>query len=162
MKQGIPDEAFEPIEGDDKKLCKEYKKQNRDERRGQKTLFADGGKPWERMGDFAVTLATFDTVDDDSLESVLSKEDRYAELVGSADYLSGRFWADAWCAAFVWKKTKDFDYAITEDVFRRIERNPHDCAVDASGDTAAGTTVPIPPLAFGVSPGDPAFHQRRH
>ena len=24
LKQGIPDEAFEPIEGDDKKLCKEY------------------------------------------------------------------------------------------------------------------------------------------
>ena len=55
------------------------------------------------------------------------KEERYAQLVGSADYLSGRFWADTWCAAFVWKKTKEFDYAITEDVFRRIERNPHDC-----------------------------------
>lgn len=31
LKKGIPDKAFEPIEGDDKKLCKEYKKQNRDE-----------------------------------------------------------------------------------------------------------------------------------
>lgn len=127
LKQGVPDEAFEPIEGDDKKLCKEYKKQNRDERSGQRTLFADGGKPWERMGDMAVAMATFDTTDDDSLDSVRNKEERYARLVGSADYLSGRFWADAWCAAFVWKKTKEFDYAITEDVFRSIERNPRDC-----------------------------------
>ena len=79
------------------------------------------------MGDFAVALATFDTTDDDSLDGVRNKEERYAQLVGSADYLSGRFWADTWCAAFVWKKTKDFDYAITQDVFRRIERNPHDC-----------------------------------
>ena len=124
---GIPDEAFTPIEGDDKRVCTEYKKQNRDERRGQRTFFTDGGKPWERMGDFAVSLANLEQTDDDSLEAVRSKEERYAELVGSADYLSGRFWADAWCAAFVWRKTKEFDYAITEDVFRRIERNPHDC-----------------------------------
>ncbi len=128
LRQGIPDEAFERIEGDNRKLCKEYKKQNRDEHHGQKTIFAEGGKPWERMGDFAVTMATFDTTDDDSLDSVRNKEERYAQLVSSADYLSGRFWADTWCAAFVWKKTKEFDYAITEDVFRRIERNPHDCA----------------------------------
>lgn len=127
LNSGIPDEAFVPIEGDDKKLCTEYKKQNRDERRGQKTFFTGGGKPWERMGDFAVSLANLETTNDDSLEAVRSKEERYAQLVGSADYLSGRFWCDTWCAAFVWKKTKEFDYAITEDVFRRIERNPHDC-----------------------------------
>jgi hypothetical protein len=128
LSSGIPDDAFTPIEGEDKKLCTECKKQNRDERRGQKTFFTGGGKPWERMGDFAVSLANLETMEDDSLDAVHSKEDRYAQLVGSADYLSGRFWADTWCAAFVWKKTKEFDYAITEDVFRRIERNPHDCA----------------------------------
>lgn len=128
LKKGIPDKAFEPIEGDDKKLCKEYKKQNRDERRGQKTLFAEGGRPWERMGDLAVAMANFDTADDDSIDRIRHKEERYAQLVGSADYLSGRFWADAWCAAFFWKKVREFDYSITEDVFRRIERNPHDCA----------------------------------
>lgn len=129
MNEGIPDEAFTPIEGDDKKLCTECKKNNRDERRGQKRFkFEGSGKPWERMGDFAVSLANLDAMNDDSLEAVRSKEDSYTKLVTSADYLSGRFWADAWCAAFVWKKNKQFDYAITEDVFRRIERNPHDCS----------------------------------
>ncbi len=59
-----------------------------------------------RMGDFAVSLAQLDQLDDESIEAIHQKEDRYAQLVGSADYLSGRFWADAWCAAFVWKKTK--------------------------------------------------------
>lgn len=29
MKDGIPDEAFSPIEGDDKSICSEYKKQNK-------------------------------------------------------------------------------------------------------------------------------------
>lgn len=128
LAKGIPDEAFEPIEGDDKKLCREYKKLNRDERRGQQRFdFDRPAKPWERLGNAAVLIANLDTLNDDSLEAVRSKEERYAQLVGSADYLSGRFLADTWCAAFVWKKTSEFDYAITEDVFRRIERNPHDC-----------------------------------
>ncbi|MEI8374625.1 MAG: N-6 DNA methylase [Planctomycetota bacterium] len=128
LNKGIPDEAFTPIEGDDKKVCTESKKLNRDERAKQMKLFDyAGAKPWERMGNFAVSLANLETMEDDSLEAVRSKEERYAQLVGSADYLSGRFWADAWCSAFLWKKTKEFDYAITEDVFRRIERNPHDC-----------------------------------
>ena len=32
LKRGIPDAAFEPIEGDDKAVCRDYRKQNRDER----------------------------------------------------------------------------------------------------------------------------------
>ena len=48
--RGIPDEAFEPIEGDGKSVCKEYRKRNRDERRGQGTLFerfeARPGSDW--------------------------------------------------------------------------------------------------------------------
>ena len=43
VKNGIPDDAFKPIEGDDKEYCKELKKQNKSERkdieRGQKSLF---------------------------------------------------------------------------------------------------------------------------
>ncbi|MGD0039051.1 MAG: N-6 DNA methylase, partial [Isosphaeraceae bacterium] len=31
LRRGIPDEAFEPIEGDDKALCREYRKRNNDE-----------------------------------------------------------------------------------------------------------------------------------
>jgi len=127
LAEGIPDEAFKPIEGDDKALCREYKKQNRDERRGQKLFPFEGtGKPWERMGDLATALAQLDDASDATVEATRRKQERYAQLVSSSGYLSTRFWADTWCAAFVWKKTRQFDYAITEDVFRRIERNPHD------------------------------------
>jgi len=34
--------------------------------------------------------------------------------------------ADAWCAAFVWKKTRQFERGVTEDIFRRISRYPTD------------------------------------
>ena len=50
FRRGIPDAAFEPIEGDDKAVCRDYRKQNRDERKGQgtlSTLSAPPGKtPW--------------------------------------------------------------------------------------------------------------------
>ncbi len=74
-----------------------------------------------------------------------AKEQKYAELVRSTGYEFGRQLADAWCAAFVWikrppKKSPSppseggegrgevggFDFPITNEVFRRLERNPHD------------------------------------
>gem|GEM_PF-6127047 len=36
--RGLPDEAFNPIEGDDKKLCSALKKLNKQERAGQQSM----------------------------------------------------------------------------------------------------------------------------
>jgi hypothetical protein len=127
LAQGIPNEAFTPIEGDDKEICKEFKRINKDERNKQMRLFAATTEPWEQLGNFGASLMNLDTVSDDSIEAVREKERMYEEAVRSAGYLDGRFWADTWCAAFVWKKTREFGYPITEEVFRRIERNPHGC-----------------------------------
>jgi hypothetical protein len=128
MKNGIPDEAFKPIEGDDKEACKEFRKRNRDERKGQGSLFTPGGEPWERLGDLAASLTGIEDVSDDTLEGVQEKQKRYEELVRSSGYLFGHLLADTWCAAFIWKKTDEFDYSITENIFRQIEQNPHTVA----------------------------------
>jgi hypothetical protein len=58
---------------------------------------------------------------------VRNKERMYEAMVRSGNYLDGRFLADTWCAAFVWKKTQEFNHPITEEDFRRIEHNPHAC-----------------------------------
>ncbi len=127
LKKGIPDEAFKPIEGDDKKVCAKMKRLNRDERAGQMQFdFKESAQPWQRMGDLATGLARLDQSDDGTIADVRGKQERYENLVKSSGYLFGRLWADAWCAAFVWKKTDEFDYAVTERIFRQIERNPHD------------------------------------
>jgi hypothetical protein len=124
MAKGIPDEAFEAIEGDDKKLCTQYKRANKREREDaqnkQKSLFAQLIK----LGNLPSVYATMAALPDDSLAAVEEKRRQYNDLVKSADYLSGRLLADAWCAAFVWRKTGEFDYPVTEEVFRAIEDNP--------------------------------------
>jgi len=121
LRGGMPDSAFEPIEGDDREYCRELKRRNHRERQGFRNLFT--GEPWERLGDLATGLANLNDIDDSTLDGVRRKEARYAEIVRSTPYAHGRLWADAWCAAFVWLKTHDA-HPITEDLFRTIERNP--------------------------------------
>jgi hypothetical protein len=121
LRGGIPDAAFDPIEGDDREYCRELKQRNRREREGFRNLFT--GAPWERLGDFATGLAALDEIDDSTLDGVRLKEARYADIVRSTGYAHGRLWADAWCAAFVWPKTRTA-HPLTEDLFRTIERNP--------------------------------------
>jgi hypothetical protein len=126
---GIPDDAFKPIEGDDPAVCREFKKQNKQERESQQLDAYSDMMPWERLGDVTANVVALDALPDVTVGDVQRKEELYAELVRSASYEHGRLWADAWCAAFVWKKTKEFAYPITEEVFRRIERNPHHLTV---------------------------------
>jgi SOS-response transcriptional repressor LexA len=121
LRGGIPDTAFDPIEGDDREYCRELKRRNRREREGFRNLFT--GEPWERLGDLATGLANLEDIDDSTLDGVRQKELRYAEIVRSTGYVHGRLWADAWCAAFVWPKTREA-HPLTEDLFRTIERNP--------------------------------------
>ena len=123
LEDGIPDAAFAPVTGDDKAYCSEFKKLNKKERE-QQALFTRDLQPWERLGNLAAGMAQLDATADDTLAGVQRQEAMYEELVRSSDYRYGRLLADAWCAAFVWQKTKAFAYPITEQVFRAIERNP--------------------------------------
>ena len=128
LEAGIPDAAFEPIEGDDKKFCSRFKKANKKEREDAKnkqtSLFAAPIK----LGNLTSVYAALSALPDDSLDQVAAKARQYESLVSSSDYKSGRLLADAWCAAFVWKKTPEFDFPVTEEVFRAIESNPHSLA----------------------------------
>src|SRR6266702_693939 len=130
LAKGIPDSAFEPIEGDDKKICIEYRKKNKYQREGNRSLFDPQGQqwPWDRLGDLAAGMMHLEEMSDDTVDEVRRKQDYYDKLVTSNAYESGRLWADAWCAAFVWKKNNEFAYPITEEVFRNIERNPFNIA----------------------------------
>lgn len=124
---GIPDAAFTAIEGDDKEVVKKFRKFNKQERKEREAIQASFEfEPWDRIGHLATDLAALDALPDDSVADVRTKERRYAELVASADYETGRFLADAWCAAFVWRKVDEPGHPepITERIFRDIEKNP--------------------------------------
>jgi hypothetical protein len=128
MAKGIPDEAFEAIEGDDKKVASALKKQNKKERTGQTSLFADFAHGPESTYVRLTSAATHVEQDsDDDITAVRKKEGDWDQLIKSADYRKATFLADAWCAAFVWPKQKGelADAAITQDLWLRMQKDPN-------------------------------------
>jgi hypothetical protein len=104
LADGLPDAAFAPIEGDDRKVASALKKQNAGERQGQHDLFSQAGIPVtnavlaRRAGQIAQALP-------DSLEDLHIHQQRQAqELTASAERRLQKLLADAWCAAFVQPK----------------------------------------------------------
>ena len=105
LADGLPDAAFTPIEGDDRKVCTALKKQNAAERQGQHDLFSQSGIPVTN----AILAKRADTIAHtlpDSLEDLHIHQQRQAEqLAASAERRIQKLLADAWCAAFVQPKT---------------------------------------------------------
>ena len=130
LAQGIPDAAFTPMAGDDKTVAAALRKRNQDERLGQMAL-------------------PFPTTQGDSLRG---RQDAYSRLSGALPPLPrgegrgegpflqarnpltltlsqgerelARLLADAWCAAFLWPKTREALPAVTHDTWRWLHLAP--------------------------------------
>jgi hypothetical protein len=107
LAEGLPDEAFKPLEGDDRKVVAALKKQNAQERAGQGDLFSPGGIPVSNA-ELAKRAAAITSAVPDSLEDLHIHQQRLAqELASSAELRQAKLLADAWCAAFVQPKNED-------------------------------------------------------
>ena len=121
LADGLPDAAFTPIEGDDRKVASALKKQNASEREGQHDLFSQAGIPVTNaiLAKRAIEIAR---ALPDSLEDLHIHQRREAlELAGSAELRVQKLLADAWCAAFVQPKSAvTRSTAITQAVLERF------------------------------------------
>jgi hypothetical protein len=123
LSQGIPDEAFQPIEGDDKQVVSALRKRHKAERAGQMTLdFAAASAT--AASALAEAFAGLNAMDDTSITDVHRKEHHYTRLARSPEYRTARLLADAWCAAFVWKKTQAAPEAVTYATFHHLLTEP--------------------------------------
>ena len=101
---GLPDEAFTPVEGDDKKACAALKKRNKAERETD-----DGGELFARQdADAQARLqqaaAALEELPDDRPEDIRAKELAFLSHEQTEEYRRKKQLSDAWCAAFVIKK----------------------------------------------------------
>ena len=123
LDKGIPDDAFKPVEGDDKKVAAFIRKKNREERRGQRDLFA----PIEKLPDFqkaAEAFTEWERLPEDAIDQVQEKVEKYGSIVDNASYKHQKQVADLWTAAFFWPITEDTVSTIpTEDVFRQFKKS---------------------------------------
>jgi len=119
---GLPQEAFKPIEGDDKKVAAAYAKRNKEERKGdavQDSLFSTD----EATVSNASLVRAAQTLRSSalSLTDVHLQARRLEQYVDSPDYRQQKLLADAWCAAFVWPKVADAPQAITNGVVEELK-----------------------------------------
>ena len=121
LKKGIPDEAFEPVEGDDKKVCSDFKKLNKKFREGNRTLRSGEGRVFGYHGTLRADTTRLNNINDDDVKGVHDKQRDHEEYQKSVPYRHSKLWADAWCAAFIWKKVKGILYPFTEDDFRALD-----------------------------------------
>ncbi|MCX8033409.1 MAG: N-6 DNA methylase [Thermoleophilia bacterium] len=135
LADGIPDEAFKPLEGDDKEYVSALRRRNKQERAGQTTLLV-GDLPavtYRTLADAAAELAR---APDDSVAALHEKEAWYELLSKSSELAHARLVADAWCAAFVWKKRKDAPPPVTHDLFLRLTQDPNAAPAEVRAEIA--------------------------
>ena len=98
LKYAIPDNAFNPLEGDDKETAKELKRRNRSRRAGQRELL--DWQPARSVENFADPSRTIDAIGDDSPEAVREKKRLFTEAHTNPAWQRYRQACDLWTAAF--------------------------------------------------------------
>ncbi len=98
LNQGIPDKAFESLEGDDRETARALARQNRDERAAPHTLYDWG--PEGALGDFTRHSRELDEIADDSPVAVRRKRQLFEESHREQAWLRQKQACDLWTAAF--------------------------------------------------------------
>jgi hypothetical protein len=123
MAKGIPDAAWEPIEGDDRKVASALKKRNKQEAGGQRGFDTLWSSPAETEAQ-AVTKAVneLEAASDADAAELARKEAKWEGILTSQEYRQQKFVADAWCAAFVWPKQlgPPAEVAPTNELWRQL------------------------------------------
>lgn len=123
MADGIPDAAWEPIEGDDRKMANALKKRNKAAGGGQRSLATLWGQGTESEADALVrAVAELEASGDADLGALVAKKTRWEGLLESEAYRHQELVANAWCAAFVWPKQAGAlaEAAPTNDLWLQI------------------------------------------
>lgn len=111
VRKGIPDDAFKPIEGDDRSHARDVRKINKEERAGQSRLFAATEN--DSAAELAAAFARLAAMPSERVEDIRAKEEEHERLQADARLAREKLAFDAWCAAFVWPKTPDAPLAVT-------------------------------------------------
>jgi hypothetical protein len=125
---GIPDDAYKPVSGDDKKIAGALRKRNKQERQlyeqqsaVQETLPFDAPAP-DRLADLAAILHGLETQPDDSVAAIRAKAARYRQARAAAEAEFIRY--NLWTAAFFQPLTPENSAYIptTRDLLEHRQR----------------------------------------
>ena len=108
LRQGIPDEAYKPLTGDDKETTKHFAARNRAEKAGQGALDFGGGSRNSRLPappPLADAARALRALPEDSVEEITEKQRRIRAAESDPGRWRWRVAADLYVAAFLAPKT---------------------------------------------------------
>lgn len=106
LQEGIPDDAYKPLSGDDKETAKHFLARNRSERSGQGSLdFGGGGGRLPAAAPMAGEARALRAMSEDSPEQIAAKRTRFQAALADPRRWQARVAADIYVAAFLVPKT---------------------------------------------------------
>ena len=117
MADGIPDDAYKPLAGDDKAVCRDLKKRNRN--RGQRGLFDQ-----DAVLEVAIAGLDLDAMPEDTLDEVERKRATWQASQRDETRAREAMRADLFVGAYFAPKTHDtLDTVALSDDVDRLDRN---------------------------------------
>jgi Eco57I restriction-modification methylase/MmeI, target recognition domain len=115
FEQGIPDEAFKPVAGEDRTIAREAKTRNTRERAESLLHFPVA----ERLKEFARSLQELDELPEDTIEQVRAKTEAYRRVESSPEFERLRAACNIWTAAFFQVFSNGATGLLTTDALRK-------------------------------------------
>lgn len=119
IERGIPDAAFDPIEGDDRKVASSYKARNKATRGGQMDLLV-AEEPADYGTQFTAGLRRIDAMPEDTPEQLTEKERQFRAFAASSEHEAAMTVADACCASFVWPAQVGAPTPVTQGALKGL------------------------------------------
>lgn len=107
LQKGIPDDAFNPVTGDDKKVCQELKKENAKYNKTKQTTL-----DFNQIGKIDTTAITGDykeleNIRQDDVEGVKQVKTKFDKLRSNHAWFNDWRACNLWTAAFFWNYTEE-------------------------------------------------------
>jgi hypothetical protein len=118
----VPDDAFDPVTGDDRKVASAVRKRNREERSGQRSLDLGPAEPISATD--AAAYHDLITQSERLPEEVEAKERKYQAWRSSETFRRQKLECDIWCAAFFWPLTDADGWLPTTASYLRALAEP--------------------------------------
>ena len=114
--KGVPDAAFKPLTGDDKKHARALRDKNKNRRgRGASLRFHSAGAHIDDLDRLADVSRHLTDLEDDTPAGLAAKQHAWSELEHDPELERQRLRADAWTAAWTLSKTPEVTKPLTSD-----------------------------------------------
>lgn len=137
LADGIPDEAFKPLEGDDKATARALTKRNREERGGQMSLGLVESTPDDSLVDFTRHSREVDAIQDDSPEAIRRKRQLFERSHDDPAWRRQRIACDLWTAAFFQPLSPGIPAITSGTLADHLSGRPIDARLKATAEVLA-------------------------